>query len=82
MTVSLQLGSMLYSCPANWINFINDLRKRGVNQNSTHGFDIDTLNQELSRFKAQYVDGVNLPSRIDFKNEKYYNLFVLRYGGE
>lgn len=82
MTVSLWLGSMLYSCPANWVNFIQDLRKREIKQNDTHGFDIDTLNQELSRFNAQYIDDVNLPSRVDFKNEKYYNLFVLRYGGK
>jgi len=79
MTVSLQLGSMLYSCPANWFRFIRDLETRTGQQD---GFSVDQLNQELLRFKAQYVDGVNLPSRVDFADERCYTMFILVYGGE
>ena len=78
MTVSLQLGSMLYSCPANWFRFIRDLETRTGQQD---GFSVEQLNQELSRFKAQYIDGSSKP-KVDFADEQCYTLFVLAYGGE
>lgn len=83
MTVSLKLGAGLHSCPANWVKFIKDLRDRGVEQTVSEGFEVDTLNQELEPFKAQYInsDGDNR-SRVDFANEACYTLFILKYGGE
>ena len=78
MTVSLKLSSGLYTCPVSWVNFIRDLKDRGVKQNNFEGFDIATINQELKQFKAQYIPA----TRVDFANEKCYTLFVLKYGGE
>ena len=78
MTVSLKLGSMLYSCPANWVRFIEDLRNRGVKQTVSEGFEIDTLNQELKPFKAHYIPA----TRVDFADERCYTMFILKYGGE
>jgi hypothetical protein len=80
MTVSLQLGSMLYSCPANWHRFIKDLETR-LNHNDIEGFSVDQLNQELSRFKAQYIEDDVRP-RLDFADERCYTMFILAYGGE
>jgi len=77
MTVSLQLGAGLHLCPANWQNFIRDLRDRGVIQTVNEGFETDTLNQELKPFKAQYIPA----TRIDFADERHYTMFVLKYGG-
>ena len=78
MTVSLKLSSALYSCPTNWVRFIEDLRNRRVKQTVSEGFDIATLNQELARFKAHYIPA----TRVDFEDERCYTLFVLKYGGE
>ena len=78
MTVSLKLNSGLYACPANWVRFIEDLENREVEQTISGGFEIDTLNQELKPFKAQYIPA----TRVDFASEKYYTMFVLKYGGE
>ena len=87
MTVSLKLNSGLYACPANWVRFIEDLEDREVEQTISGGFEIDTfsggfeidtLNQELKPFKAQYIPA----TRVDFASEKYYTMFVLKYGGE
>jgi len=80
MTVSLKLGKYLYLCPANWSRFINDLETQ-TEHDCEDGFSIGILNQELSRFKAQYIDS-DKQSRVDFANEKCYTLFVLKYGGE
>ena len=83
MTVSLKLGAGLATCPTNWVNFIKDLRDRGVKQTVSEGFEVDTLNQELESFKAQYVkDDGNNRSKVDFADEKCYTLFILKYGGE
>jgi len=78
MTVRLKLGPGIHSCPANWIRFIEDLRNRGVKQNVNHGFEIDTLNQELKPFKARYIPH----TRVDFEDERYYTMFVIKYGGK
>ena len=78
MTVSLKLNSGLYACPANWVRFIEDLEDREVEQTISGGFEIDTLNQELKPFKAQYIPA----TRVDFASEKCYTMFVLKYGGE
>lgn len=83
MTVSLKLGAGLATCPTNWVKFIKDLRDRGVKQNRFEGFEVDTLNQELESFKAQYVKGDgNNRNKVDFADEKCYTLFILKYGGE
>jgi len=78
MTVSLKLNGGLYACPANWVRFIKDLEDREVEQTISGGFEIDTLNQELKPFKAQYIPA----TRVDFASEKCYTMFVLKYGGE
>ena len=78
MTVSLQLGSMLYSCPANWFRFIRDLETRTGQQD---GFSVEQLNQELARFKARYIED-DKQTRVDFADERCYTMFMLAYGGE
>lgn len=78
MTVSLKLNQALYLCPANWNNFIKDLRRRGVEIGAQDGFEVDTLNRELAPFKARYTNQL----RVDFENEQCYTMFVLKYGVE
>lgn len=78
MTVSLKLKRSLYLCPANWNNFIKDLRQRGVEICDQEGFAVDTLNRELALFKARYTNQL----RVDFENEQCYTMFVLKYGVE
>jgi len=76
--VSLKLNGGLYACPANWVRFIKDLEDREVEQTVSEGFTVDTLNQELKPFKAQYIP----ETRVDFEDERHYTMFVLKYGGE
>jgi hypothetical protein len=78
MTVSLRLGTALYLCPTNWHRFIRDLESR-LDYNEQDGFCVDTLNQELARFKARYIED-GRRTRVDFANEQCYTLFMLAYG--
>ena len=84
MTKALKLGSMLYSCPQNWVKFINDLETRKAHDDSRGGFTIETINQELSFYGATYYEetpGAE-KGRVEFEDESCYSLFVLKYGGE
>jgi hypothetical protein len=80
MTVSLKLGKYLYLCPANWSRFIRDLESR-LDYDDQDGFYIDTLNRELARFKARYIED-DKQMRVDFADERCYTMFMLAYGGE
>ena len=81
MTVRLKLGSYLYTCPLVWQNFIKDLDRRAIERDSTsEGFSIDTINQELAPYSAQYIQ-IDHQSSLDFADESCYSLFALRYGG-
>lgn len=85
MTVSLKLSNSLYICPKNWFNFIIDIRTRLEINDENEGFMADAINRELARFKARYIPkdpNTGRRPRVDFADERYYNLFVIAYGGE
>lgn len=90
MTVRLTLSSSLYVCPQNWFNFIKDLESR-LEHNDQNGFSVETINQELARFNARYVEGkkyqhagVEFVDRasVEFDSEESYTMFVLLYGNQ
>jgi len=77
--VTWLIRDSLAECPVGWQNFIEDLRDR-IPYNDREGFSIDTINSELEPFRAWfYESGGN--DFVNFKDEKRYNLFVLKYGG-
>jgi hypothetical protein len=78
MTVSLRLANVLYLCPANWNRFIKDLESR-LDHDEQDGFYIDTLNRELARFKARYIED-DKQTRVDFADERCYTMFTIAYG--
>jgi len=76
--VRLELESSLMDCPKVWQNFIEDLTRAGLEDRiSSGGFTVKTLNHHLNRFGASYLEENNF---IDFADERYYTMFILRYG--
>lgn len=75
------LYDQMARCPKGWQNFIEDLQTR-LPFDSREGFSIKTINSELSPFCAVYNDTSHLISTLDFADERRYNLFVIKYGGQ
>lgn len=63
-------------CPQGWRNFIADMRLR-IEPNDSVGFSEDTIQAELDKFCADYE---NPSPWLVFKDERLYNLFILKYG--
>ncbi len=79
MTKTIRLGSFLYTSPAAWHNFINDLTNRGVKQDDDEGFSLETLNSELEQFNARYYDEDRI-GYVEFASEESYFAFLLTHG--
>ena len=75
--VRMQLGKLLYECPAAWINFINDLGQRNVPTEDDEGYSVGTINNELKLFGGTYLGNEN---RIEFETAGGYTYFLMVYG--
>lgn len=67
-------------CPTGWKNFISDLFKN-IDIDPKEGASVEIINQVLGLYKANYTD-YGRYAHLDFKDEKCYNLFLLKYGGQ
>lgn len=81
MTVVLNLKRLLMHCPQNWQNFIKDLDNQKLLKKDNDGYGIDLINQDLSRYNAEYIPSKNYNnSKVVFQKESGYLLFQLKYG--
>lgn len=80
MTRTWLIKEYMSDCPLGWQRFIEELQSR-LPFNSRFGFSIEIINSELEQYRARYYEsGRN--GFVDFYDDAFYTLFVLKYGGK
>lgn len=79
-TYRLHLSDRFVNCPVSWKNFIRSTVERIYGSEYEDGLTINQIQKELGQFRAVYTEGkIERDGYVDFPNERYYNLFLLKY---